>query len=83
MQTRNMQRRPAQQLWAVGETVKVGFLSLRITGRTGHGWRLVNRDGARHYEFDPHRGLFAVESGATQCMVDARTAISKATGSAA
>ena len=54
-------RKPAKQVWAVGEQVKVGFLSLRITGKTGHGWTLVNKDASKHYEFEPHRGLFAIE----------------------
>lgn len=53
-------RKPAQQVWAVGEQVKVGFLSLRITAKTPNGWKLVNKDGSKHYEFEPHIGLFAV-----------------------
>jgi hypothetical protein len=52
-------RRPSQQVWAVGETVKVGFLTLRIVGKTSNGWRLVNKAGDRHFEFEPHHGLFA------------------------
>lgn len=57
-------RKPAKQVWAVGEQVKVGFLSLRITGKTRCGWALVNKDGSKHYEFEPHMGLFAVEVSA-------------------
>ena len=53
-------RKPATQVWAVGEQVRVGFLSLRITGRTTRGWTLVNRDGTKRYEFEPHVGLFAI-----------------------
>ena len=53
-------RKSAKQVWAVGEQVKVGFLSLRIVGKTGYGWKLVNKDGSRHYEFQPHLGLFGV-----------------------
>lgn len=53
-------RHSAKQLWAVGETVKVGFLTLRITAKTPRGWKLVNRDATKHYEFEPHIGLFAV-----------------------
>ena len=53
-------RKPAQQLWAVGEQVKVGFLSLRITGKVGDYWRLTNKDASRKYEFAPHRGLVAL-----------------------
>lgn len=54
-------RKPAKQVWAVGEQVKVGFLSLRIVSKTASGWRLVNKDATKHYEFEPHIGLFAVE----------------------
>ena len=53
-------RKPTQQLWAVGEQVKVGFLSLRIVAKTARGWRLINKDATKRYEFEPHRGLFAV-----------------------
>jgi hypothetical protein len=53
-------RKPAQQVWAVGEQVKVGFLSLRITAKTGCGWKLVNKDATKHYEFTPHCGLVAL-----------------------
>jgi hypothetical protein len=52
-------RHSAKQVWAVGEQVKVGFLSLRIVSKTARGWRLVNRDATKHYEFEPHIGLFA------------------------
>lgn len=52
----------ATQVWAVGEQVKVGFLSLRITMKTARGWRLTNKDGSKHYEFEPHLGLFAVRA---------------------
>ena len=50
----------ATQVWAVGETVQVGFNKLRIVAKTGQGWRLTNKDGTKHYEFEPYRGLFAV-----------------------
>lgn len=53
-------RRPAKQEWAVGEQVKVGFLSLRIVAKTERGWKLVNKDATKHYEFEPHIGLFAI-----------------------
>ncbi len=53
-------RKPAQQTWAVGEQVKVGFLSLRIVAKTGRGWKLTNKDASKHYEFEPHLGLFAI-----------------------
>ena len=51
-------RKPAQQLWAVGEQVRVGFLSLRIVAKTPRGWRLTNKDGSKHFAFEPHIGLF-------------------------
>ncbi len=53
-------RKPAQQVWAVGEQVKVGFLSLRVVAKTGYGWKLTNKDATKHYEFEPHLGLFAL-----------------------
>ena len=53
-------RKASTQVWAVGEMVKVGFLTLRIVAKTSSGWRLVNKDATKHYEFEPHIGLFAV-----------------------
>jgi hypothetical protein len=51
------------QNWKVGETVKVGFLYLRITGirLTPNDFKpdvyeLVNNNGTQ-YEFTPHYGL--------------------------
>ena len=58
--THQYARKPAQQVWAVGEQVKVGFLSLRIVAKTPNGWRLINKDATKHYEFEPHIGLFGV-----------------------
>lgn len=55
-------RKPATQVWAVGESVKVGFLTLRVTMKTAHGWRLVNKDATKHYEFVPHQGLLQVDN---------------------
>ena len=56
-------RKPAQQIWAVGEQVKVGFLSLRVVGTQRNGdWRLVNKDGTKHYGFQPHGGVYALGS---------------------
>lgn len=52
-------RKPAKQVWAVGEQVKVGFLSLRIVSKTARGWALINKDATKRYEFEPHVGLFA------------------------
>jgi hypothetical protein len=55
-----MARKPATQVWAHGETVKVGFLSLRIVGGDRNRWTLVNAAGTKHYAFEPHVGLFAL-----------------------
>lgn len=49
----------SKQVWAVGEQVKVGFLSLRVVAKTGYGWILVNKDASKKYEFTPHHGLVA------------------------
>jgi hypothetical protein len=50
-------RKGATQVWAVGEMVKVGFLALRVTGKTPLGWKLTNKDGSKSYVFEPHHGL--------------------------
>lgn len=56
-------RKPAQQVWAVGEQVKVGFLSLRVIGKQANGdWRLVNKAGTKRYGFMPHGGVYALGS---------------------
>ena len=52
-------RRPSTQDWSVGSTVKVGFLSLIVTGKYDGGYRLVGSKG-QTYEFEPYRGLFRV-----------------------
>ena len=53
-------RKPSTQVWAVGEQVKVGFLSLRIVAKTSRGWKLTNKDASKHFEFESHLGLFGV-----------------------
>jgi hypothetical protein len=52
------------QLWEVGETVKVGFLSLRITAKeptpgdyAPDAYHLTDRSGTKKYRFVPHKGL--------------------------
>ena len=55
-------RKTSQQVWDVGETVKVGFLTLRITAKTPNGWKLVNKDASKQYEFEPHVGLFQAQN---------------------
>jgi hypothetical protein len=53
-----------KQNWSVGETVKVGFLSLKVTGTRAVKdglpdiYDLVSLDGEKTYEFIPHNGLF-------------------------
>lgn len=54
----------SKQVWAVGETVKVGFLTLRITGtepkcgwNNQTGYLLTDATGAKSYRFTPHEGL--------------------------
>lgn len=54
----------SKQNWAVGQTVKVGFLALQVTGfRPTPGdfrpdiYELANRDGSKTYTFTPHFGL--------------------------
>lgn len=63
MSYQRITRKSCQQVWAVGEQVKVGFLSLRITGKYPNGdWRLVNKDATKVYAFAPHIGLFAMDN---------------------
>ena len=46
------------QSWAVGATVRVGFLSLIVTGLRGDGtYELENKSGDKFYDFVPYRGL--------------------------
>ena len=53
----------SRQQWTIGATVKVGFLTLRVTGmravRDGLPdiYTLESADGSRTYEFIPHNGL--------------------------
>ena len=56
--------RNSKQNWEVGQTVKVGFLTLRITAKVPtpgdyapDAYELVSLDGSKKYEFVPHNGL--------------------------
>lgn len=55
--------RSAKQDWSIGNTVKVGFLTLKVTGRKQIqgidqlGYTLESLDGSRKYDFAPHNGL--------------------------
>lgn len=52
-----------RQDWSIGATVKVGFLTLRVTGIRAvidsmpDIYDLVSLDGVRVYEFIPHNGI--------------------------
>lgn len=52
----------AKQDWAIGNTVKVGFLTLTVVGKTAapnggpHVYQLHSANG-KCYEFQPHNGL--------------------------
>lgn len=59
----------SKQVWQVGETVKVGFMSLRILARiptpgdyAPDAYAMTNADGSRFYRFVPHKGCERVES---------------------
>ncbi len=61
--------RNSKQVWEVGFTVKIGFLTLRITEKvaTPGDWkpdmyRLESLDKTRKYEFVPHNGLERVDN---------------------
>lgn len=47
------------QVWEVGETVKVGFLTLNITAKepATNSYLLTNKDGSKKYRFTPHLGI--------------------------
>jgi len=53
----------SKQNWAVGSTVRVGFLTLKVTGvkavKDGLPdiYSLSSLDGKSQYEFIPHNGL--------------------------
>lgn len=53
----------SKQCWQVGETVKVGFMSLRVLARVPtpgdyapDAYALTNAAGDRFYRFVPHKG---------------------------
>lgn len=50
----------SKQDWSVGQTVKVGFLALVVTGKTGYGYTLSNQAGDKNYTFEPYLGLTRV-----------------------
>lgn len=47
----------SKQVWQVGETVKVGFLTLRVTAIESDAYLLSDKTGAKKYRFVPHLGL--------------------------
>lgn len=53
----------SKQKWIVGNTVQVGFLTLKVTGCKAvvdglpDIYYLESIDGSKHYEFIPHNGL--------------------------
>jgi hypothetical protein len=57
------------QNWQVGETVKVGFMQLRVLARVAtpgnylpDQYALTNADGSRYYRFIPHHGCTRMEN---------------------
>lgn len=56
--------RNSSQVWEVGETVKVGFLTLRVTAKVPtpgdfapDAYLLTDKTGQKKYRFVPHNGL--------------------------
>ena len=56
--------RNSSQVWEIGEMVKVGFLTLRVTAKVPtpgdyapDAYLLTNKDGSRNYRFVPHKGI--------------------------
>lgn len=59
----------SKQVWEVGETVKVGFMQLRVLAKvaTPGNWlpdqyAMTNADGSKFYRFIPHNGCARVAS---------------------
>lgn len=61
----------SKQSWTVGATVKVGFMTLRVTGMSSglvgkgfktlpNGYTLETLDGSKKYSFVPHNGLVKI-----------------------
>lgn len=60
--------RTSKQIWEVGEMVKVGFLSLRVTAKEAtpgdylpDAYLLTDKTGTKVYRFVPHNGLERVQ----------------------
>ena len=59
--------RNTKQNWSIGSIVKVGFLSLRVTGARSEYdglpdiYELENINGDKKYEFIPHNGLARIQ----------------------
>lgn len=58
----------SKQTWEVGEMVKVGFLTLRVTAKeptpgdyAPDAYWLTDRSGSKKYRFVPHKGLERVQ----------------------
>ena len=56
--------RKSKQSWEIGQTVKIGFLTLVVTAKeptpgdyAPDAYRLRSQDGVRTYRFVPHNGL--------------------------
>jgi hypothetical protein len=68
--------RKSSQVWAVGETVSVGFLRLRVLACVAtpgnylpDQYALTNMHGTRFYQFIPHNGCRRVASLADAMIV--------------
>ena len=48
--------RKSNQDWTIGQNVKVGFLTLKITGMKGAAYLLESTKGLK-YSFTPYTGL--------------------------
>jgi len=46
-----------KQDWGVGESVRVGFLTLEVVDKIGSDYRLWNPLNGKKYTFTPHLGL--------------------------
>lgn len=60
--------RNSKQVWEVGEMVKVGFLTLRVTSKEAtpgdyapDAYYLTDKTGTKTYRFVPHNGLERVQ----------------------
>ena len=59
------------QSWEIGQTVKVGFMSLTVRATLGATYILTNKAGDKLYAFEPYTGCRAITAVELRDMRDA------------